>query len=1111
MRSSSGHVARSRRAGLLAAAGLGLAAAALLLALPDASAQVPTGGPDLGGYTFIDSTRPAGPTPGFVDISSNGTTLAPPFGDDTETTLTLPFTFTWYGVSSSTIKVSSNGFLCLNPQTASDCIGCCSYSGTPGTANPNRFVAAYYGDLHCNNVPTCAYSHSWGTAPNRVFVVMVNGEECFPFPSGCNLKFEYKLFEGSNCIEVHYDTLTDPQARTRFAGTEGMSPGGTATGLSHFFATGPGNLANRAVRYCQTQAPPPECRPLAQTVDAGATVTLTAVGGTPPYSWSVTPSAGVTPATGTGSSFTATFTNPGLHTVTVTGGSSYSCTVRVVTPRCGYTVDADAPFDFVDLAARPTSTPLSLSDDSSAVVSLPFTFTFCDSEYGTVRVSSNGYVCLGSVVLFSCTDWTPVTLPSTTNPRPAVFGYYSDLFPPGCVGGSTACTRWEVIGTAPNRAFVYMQKATPYCCSGGGGPVSYQIKLFESTNCVEVHYLSVADTGSHPNVLGGYQDQDGRSYYTYAQTTPGFSRAGKAWSACPFVARPDAYVFNEDQAPQGFDVTANDIDGGLPTTMVSWTQPAKGTLVHGAGGNFTYQPGPDQVGPDSFQYTVRFGPVATLTTTVSIGINPVNDAPGFVGDDQAIRTTPEHGAQVVPGWGRQVRPGPGTAADESGQEIRFVITSNSNPALFAAPPTLERTGSATDPNGAIPPSVGDYAVLRFTPSGMSGHATVCFRPVDSGGTAVATNTWGVAAPGVDTGAEQCVGVVQNSPPVAFFEPSATTVGPGARVAFNDCPRPAPDCTHDADGTIVQHLWEFGDGATSSLQQPTHRFARPGTYTVRLAVWDDFGSTGTFVRTITVAWPGPGQVDGEAEGARPAPVADAGGDRTVVEGSPVTLAGAHHGGGLGTTFAWMQVGGPAVALAGADSAYPSFTAPALPGPDPVDLVFALRVTDGAAESAPDYATVQVVSANRAPAAAAGGMREATAGARVEVDGTASADPDGNLLSYRWEQTPLPGEPIVAIEDPTSPRLVFTAPAVPAVLHFRLTVSDGKATSVDQATVVVLAAAAPAPAEMARAGPADAPLAEARAARGHDVLPFLGLGMALLAAALVVAALLVRRLR
>lgn len=1111
MRMRSGYFAVSRRVRFVTLAGLGLAAAALLVAAPQASAQVATGGPDLGGYTFVDSTQPTGPTSAFVDISGNGTTLTPPFGDDTETTLTLPFTFTWYGVSSTTIKVSSNGFLCLNPVSASDCIGCCSYSGTPGTATPNRFVAAYYGDLHCNNVATCAYSHTWGTAPNRVFVVMVNGEECYPFPSGCNLKFEYKLFESSNCIEVHYDALTDPQGRTRFAGTEGMSPTGTATGLSHFFATGPGNLAYRAVRYCQTQAPPPQCSPAAQTIDVGTSASLTASSGTPPYGWAVTPSAGVAPSTGTGSSFTATFMNPGLHTVTVTGGSSYTCSVRVVTPRCGYTIDADAPFDFVDLSARTSSTGLSLTDDSSSVVGLPFTFKFCDFEYSNVRVSSNGYVCLGSIVLFSCTDYTPLPLPSASNPRPAVFGYYTDLYPPGCVGGSMACTRWEVLGTAPDRVFVYMQKSTPFCCSGGGGPVSYEIKLFESSNCVEVHYLSVSDTGSHSNVLGGYQDQDGRSSYKYAQTTPGFARAGKAWSACPFVARPDAYVFNEDQPAQSFNVVANDVTGGLPVTMVSWTPPSKGTLVPGAPGNFTYRPHPDQVGADSFAYTVRFGAAATLTTTVTIDINPVNDAPRFAGDTQPIRTAPQQGTQVVPGWGRVVAPGPPSAVDEAGQGIRFTITSNSNPALFAAPPTLERSGSANDPNPIVPPTAGEHAVLRYTPSGLSGRATVCFRAEDSGGTAVAVNTWGNPAPGVDVSPEQCVSVVQNSPPVAFFEPSATTAGPGARVAFDDCPGPLPDCTHDADGTLVQYLWEFGDGATSSLTQPTHRFAKPGAYDVRLTVWDDFGSTGTAVRTVHVVWPGPGQLDGEAAASHPAPVADAGGERTVLEGSRVTLSGSQRGGGMGATFEWVQVGGPPVPLTAADTADLVFTAPTLPGAEPVDLVFSLRVMDGPAASAPDHAVVHVVSANRPPAAAAGGLREATVGARVEIDGTSSTDPDGHALSYHWEQAPVAGEPIVAIADPASPRLVFTAPDMPAVLHFRLTVSDGKSTSHDLVTVLVVPAAAAPPSALARPVQADVPLAEARPAQAQDVLPFLGLAMALLVGALLVAALVVRRLR
>ncbi|MDW8329375.1 MAG: PKD domain-containing protein [Candidatus Bipolaricaulota bacterium] len=56
---------------------------------------------------------------------------------------------------------------------------------------------------------------------------------------------------------------------------------------------------------------------------------------------------------------------------------------------------------------------------------------------------------------------------------------------------------------------------------------------------------------------------------------------------------------------------------------------------------------------------------------------------------------------------------------------------------------------------------------------------------------------------------------------------------------------------DPDGFIASYAWDFGDGTTSSEQNPTKRYDKPGTYTVRLTVTDDSGATASAEATITV--------------------------------------------------------------------------------------------------------------------------------------------------------------------------------------------------------------------------------------------------------------------
>lgn len=53
-----------------------------------------------------------------------------------------------------------------------------------------------------------------------------------------------------------------------------------------------------------------------------------------------------------------------------------------------------------------------------------------------------------------------------------------------------------------------------------------------------------------------------------------------------------------------------------------------------------------------------------------------------------------------------------------------------------------------------------------------------------------------------------------------------------------------DTSVDPDGEVVKWEWDFGDGTTSTEQNPTHRYEKSGVYTVTLTVTDDRDGTGT---------------------------------------------------------------------------------------------------------------------------------------------------------------------------------------------------------------------------------------------------------------------------
>lgn len=82
-----------------------------------------------------------------------------------------------------------------------------------------------------------------------------------------------------------------------------------------------------------------------------------------------------------------------------------------------------------------------------------------------------------------------------------------------------------------------------------------------------------------------------------------------------------------------------------------------------------------------------------------------------------------------------------------------------------------------------------------------------------------------------------------TPPVTDFSADNTTPTTAQTVAFTDASTNAP----------TSWAWDFGDGNTSTLQNPTHQYAAAGTYDVELVATNADGSdTETKVGYITVS-------------------------------------------------------------------------------------------------------------------------------------------------------------------------------------------------------------------------------------------------------------------
>jgi large repetitive protein len=160
-----------------------------------------------------------------------------------------------------------------------------------------------------------------------------------------------------------------------------------------------------------------------------------------------------------------------------------------------------------------------------------------------------------------------------------------------------------------------------------------------------------------------------------------------------------------------------------------------------------------------------------------------------------------------------------------------------------------------------------------------------------------------------------------------------------------------------------------------------------------------------------------------------------------------------------SFSWSQTGGPAVTLTNSNAAVAGFSAPNVPNGQPSTSVsFQVTVTNagGLSSTASVTVTVNPVLANPVANATASPNPTPSAGT-VTLNGTASTDPNGLVLSYSWQQT---GGSAVTLKNANAAVASFVAPIVPAglppaTLNFLLTVRDTAGMSASAPVAVVVA--------------------------------------------------------
>ena len=262
-------------------------------------------------------------------------------------------------------------------------------------------------------------------------------------------------------------------------------------------------------------------------------------------------------------------------------------------------------------------------------------------------------------------------------------------------------------------------------------------------------------------------------------------------------------------------------------------------------------------------------------------------------------------------------------------------------------------------------------------------------------------------------------------------PTAKINGPystnlGQAIVFNS------NGSVDSDGSIVSYLWQFGDGTTSSEQNPSHTYSNVGDYTVSFTVTDDAGLTNTATTNAVVAnityCDASGNTGYEwianvsSNGVSHASAQEGYSNNTSINIPMIVGSNAIEltpGGNYTEHWAaWVDLNKDGTfdnneklltGLSGKGLVNGSISLPASASGQSLRMRIAMKY-NGEANSAcgnigdgevEDYTVTVGAATNQAPVANANGSYSATAGVPVNFIGSGSSDADGSITAYAWD--------------------------------------------------------------------------------------------------------------